>query len=336
MLTLMAEAEEVAPQLPKATEPLVDITELGPESPSEGSEHSEEHIQPVQDSHLVFDDEVDTSEADLTIDTVLDRRLRTAPLRPQGRRSISGQQTRDVSHGSQGSDNSFVKNEADSTTIRRVHISLPKRNSRSDSQPLSTRRTMSSETTTTSGSFIGRRAVSSQSNKALSTEDRMVRAYSSLRELRMTCTLPATRERVTIHHVFDLIDKTRMRLVPHQWSLVDRRLKQVQSSAERIADFVALMKNHGSDAESVASMFYSSCELALSMQGKLTSASTALDNLLAVFHRASVTIQHVRASVPEGVSSDKLYSCLSKVLQSLQQICLGFIDILDEINKGES
>jgi len=127
-----------------------------------------------------------------------------------------------------------------------------------------------------------------------------------------------------------------MRLVPHQWSLVDRRLKQVQSSAERIADFVALMKNHGSDAESVASMFYSSCELALAMQGKLTSASTALDNLLAVFHRASVTIQHVRASVPEGVSSDKLYSCLSKVLQSLQQICLGFIDILDEINKGES
>ncbi|ENH70710.1 hypothetical protein FOC1_g10005008 [Fusarium oxysporum f. sp. cubense race 1] len=310
------QADDVASQLPKATEPLVDITELDPESPSEGSEHSEEHVQPVQDSHLVFDDEVDTSEADLTIDTVLDRRLRTAPLRPQGRRSISGQQTRDLSHGSQGFDNSLVKNDGDSTTIRRVHISLPKRNSRNDSQPLSTRRTMSSETTTTSGSFVGRRAVSSQSSKALSTEDRMVRAYSSLRELRMTCTLPASRERVTIHHVFDLIDKTRMRLVPHQWSLVDRRLKQVQSSAERIADFVALMKNHGSDAESVASMFYSSCELALAMQGKLTSASTALDNLLAVFHRASVTIQHV--------------------LQSLQQICLGFIDILDEINKAGS
>ncbi|KAK2671307.1 hypothetical protein RAB80_013729 [Fusarium oxysporum f. sp. vasinfectum] len=330
------QAEDVASQLPKVSEPLVDITELGPESPSEGSEHSEEHVQPVQDSHLVFDDEVDTSEADLTIDTVLDRRIRTAPLRPQGRRSISGQQTRDVSHGSKDFDNSLAKSDGDSTAIRRVHISLPKRNSRNDSQPLSTRRTMSSETTTTSGSFIGRRAVSSQSNKALSTEDRMVRAYSSLRELRMTCTLPASRERVTIHHVFDLIDKTRMRLVPHQWSLVDRRLKQVQSSAERIADFVALMKNHGSDAESVASMFYSSCELALSMQGKLTSASTALDNLLAVFHRASVTIQHVRASVPEGVSSDKLYSCLSKVLQSLQQICLGFIDILDEINKAGS
>ncbi|EWZ96971.1 hypothetical protein NW765_010605 [Fusarium oxysporum] len=330
------QAEEVASQLPKAAEPVVDITELGPEPPSEGSEHSEERVQPVQDSLLVFDDEVDTSEADLTIDTVLDRRLQTrpAPLRPQGRRSISGQKTRDLSHGSKDFDNSLAKNDADSTTIRKVHISLPKRNSRNDSQPLSTRRTMSSETTTTSGSFVGRRAVSSQSNKALSTEERMVRAYSSLRELRMTCTLPATRERVTIHHVFDLIDKTRMRLVPHQWSLVDRRLKQVQSSAERIADFVALMKTHGSDAESVASMFYSSCELALSMQGKLTSASTALDNLLAVFHRASITIQHVRASVPEGVSSDKLYSCLSKVLQSLQQICLGFIDILDEINKG--
>ncbi|PCD28786.1 hypothetical protein AU210_011343 [Fusarium oxysporum f. sp. radicis-cucumerinum] len=332
------QAEEVASQLPKAAEPVVDITELGPESPSEGSEHSEERVQPVQDSLLVFDDEVDTSEADLTIDTVLDRRLQTrpAPLRPQGRRSISGQKTRDLSHGSKDFDNSLAKNDADSTTIRKVHISLPKRNSRNDSQLLSTRRTMSSETTTTSGSFVGRRAVSSQSNKALSTEERMVRAYSSLRELRMTCTLPATRERVTIHHVFDLIDKTRMRLVPHQWSLVDRRLKQVQSSAERIADFVALMKTHGSDAESVASMFYSSCELALSMQGKLTSASTALDNLLAVFHRASVTIQHVRASVPEGVSSDKLYSCLSKVLQSLQQICLGFIDILDEINKAGS
>ncbi|KAH6950256.1 hypothetical protein DER45DRAFT_623776 [Fusarium avenaceum] len=335
---LKSPLEEVAPQLPKAAEPLVDITELGPESPSEGSEHSEEHVQPVQDSHLVFDEEIDTSEADLTIDTVLDRRLQTrpAPLRPQGRRSISGKQTRDLSQGSQGFDNSLVKNDGDSTTIRRVHISLPKRNGRSDSQPLSTRRTMSSESTTTSGSFVGRRAVSSQSNKGLSTEDRMVRAYSSLRELRVTCTLPTTRERVTIHHVFDLIDKTRMRLVPHQWSLVDRRLKQVQSSAERIADFVALMKNHGSDAESVASMFYSSCELALAMQGKLTSAGTALDNLLAVFHRASVTIQHVRASVPEGVSSDKLYSCLSKVLQSLQQICLGFIDILEEINKAGS
>ncbi|KAH7259528.1 uncharacterized protein BKA55DRAFT_639596 [Fusarium redolens] len=339
MLKSSPQSEDIASQLPKAAEPLVDITELGPESPSEGSEHSDQNAQPIQDSHLVFDDEVDTSEADLTIDTVLDRRLqttRTAPLRPQGRRSISGQQTRDLSHGSKDFDNSIAKSDGDSTTIRRVHISLPKRNSRNDSQPLSTRRTMSSETTTTSGSFIGRRAVSSQSNKALSTEDRMVRAYSSLRELRMTCTLPASRERVTIHHVFDLIDKTRMRLVPHQWSLVDRRLKQVQSSAERIADFVALMKNHGSDADSVASMFYSCCELALSMQGKLTSASTALDNLLAVFHRASVTVQHVRASVPEGVSSDKLYSCLSKVLQSLQQICLGFIDILDEINKAGS
>ncbi|KIL84031.1 hypothetical protein FAVG1_12727 [Fusarium avenaceum] len=335
---MLKSPQEVAPQLPKTAEPLVDITELGPESPSEGSEHSEEHVQPVQDSHLVFDEEIDTSEADLTIDTVLDRRLQTrpAPLRPQGRRSISGKQTRDLSQGSQGFDNSLAKNEGDSTTIRRVHISLPKRNNRSDSQPLSTRRTMSSESTTTSGSFVGRRAVSSQSNKGLSTEDRMIRAYSSLRELRVACTLPTTRERVTIHHVFDLIDKTRMRLVPHQWSLVDRRLKQVQSSAERIADFVALMKNHGSDAESVASMFYSSCELALAMQGKLTSAGTALDNLLAVFHRASVTIQHVRASVPEGVSSDKLYSCLSKVLQSLQQICLGFIDILDEINKAGS
>lgn len=345
-------------------EPVVNVAELNSESSTEGSDsgHTRKTLQeaPIDDartevdgdsvsdfdttqrrisrysqnSELVFDEPDEkhnpkSIDPDLTIDTVLDGEVPTRRPLASRRAVSSGLFSNGDEH--HGFDHSFTKSEdgLPPGAIAQGKINNPKRRIRIDSlgPPSPARRTISSETTMTN---LGRRA--SNMPKNLSIEERIVKTHACLKELQYTCSLPATRDRVTIQHVFDLIDRIRMRQVPHQWSLVDRRLKQVQSSAERIEEFIGLVKDQGSDADAVASMFYACCELAL--QGKIFD-STALDSLLAIFHRTSVVLQHVKTAFPEGVSSEQLYTALSKIIHILQRICVNFVDMLDELKSGK-
>lgn len=344
---------------------MIKVTELNPESSSEGSEKGHDSqinlqnktlAEPNQEHSLdydqhdttarqiphydqnseLFDEKHDTQsiDPDTTIDTILEGNISIRPpLAPRRVISFGQFSTRD---GLQPFDQSSTKSEdaisvTSQTSVNRQNkIQVPKRRTRIDSlSPVSStaRRILSAETTTAT---LRRRASSTNPLKELTIEERLVKTHAILKELQYACALPTSHERVTIQRVFDLIDKIRMRQVPHQWSTVDRRLKQVQSSAERIAEFISLVKNHGSDAEGVASMFFACCELAL--QGKVFD-SLSLDALLSVFHRVSAVVQHVKLSVLDGVSSQKLYASFAKMTQVLQRICVGFVEMLDELKK---
>ncbi|KAI9151227.1 hypothetical protein HJFPF1_08426 [Paramyrothecium foliicola] len=264
---------------------------------------------------------------DLTIDTVLDGELPTRRVTPRLRRVVSSGQ---FDERVRSPDRSFASSDDNTVGARQSSITMPKRRIRIDSlqPPPTARRTLSSESTLTT---VGRRT--SGQSKNLPIEERIVKTHATLEDLQYTCSLPTTRERVTIQDVFNLIDKIRMRQVPHQWSLVDRRLKQVQSSAERIESFIGLVKDKGSDAEAAASMFFACCEL--SLQGDIL-GSAALDGLLGIFHRASGILEHVRTSVPAGVFSEQLYFALSKIIQVLQHICVNYVDMLEELKRDNN
>lgn len=356
--------EHWAPESDLTKHTVIKVAEFDPEPLSEESESShglhdvpqnEAHTRPDDDSLLdhdqhdttirrisnytqdseLFDEKHDTPSIDpqVTIDTIMEGNISIRPS-PVPRRAISSGQF-SSGDGLEAFDQSFTKSDdgvsstSQGHTNRQTKIQIPKRRIRIDSlSPASSaRRTVSTETSATS---LLRRASSTLALKTLTIEERLVKTHATIRELQYACGLPTSRERVTIQRVFDLIDKIRMRQVPHQWSTVDRRLKQVQSSAERIAEFVALVKHHGSDAEGVGSMFFACCELAL--QGKLFDSS-CLDGLLSVFHRVSAVVQHVKLSVPEGVSSQSLYAAFAKMTQVVQHICIGFVEMLDELKK---
>ena len=344
-----------------AKTPVVDVTELDPESSSTGSdsdqrnnelsqvdlEQNEEDttIRRIpyydQDSEL-FDEKHDTEsiDPDVTIETILKGKISF----PSGtsRRAVSAQESQTNKRDSFAAYNqSFTASEnGEETGINgNDKIQVPKRRIQISSQPLvpsgTAKRSLSTETTATNS--LGRLSSGTQVLKSLPIEERLVKTHTSLKELQNICSLPVARERVTLQRVFELIDKIRMRQVPHQWSTVDRRLKQVQSSVERVADFTALVKEHGSEADSVASMFYAACELALAFHGKGVD-SVSLDGLLNIFHRVTSVLQHVKLSMPERiVSSQSLYGAFAKMTQALQHICVGFVEMLDELKrKGTS
>lgn len=129
-----------------------------------------------------------------------------------------------------------------------------------------------------------------------------------------------------------------MRQVPRQWSPLDRKLKLIQSSAERIAGFAALARDHGaSDSEGVAAMLVSCCEVAL--QGEPVLSLLLLDSLLSVLHRVGAILQHVKLSVPtesgkfSSSCSQKLYTALAKMMQALQRICASFVEMFDQLRE---
>ncbi|KAI0126364.1 hypothetical protein BJ170DRAFT_402963 [Xylariales sp. AK1849] len=337
---------------------VVEVAELYPESASgrsgsyDGSHAASENVaqpRPDEEDHSfsgkqhdttterishhdrnsqLFDEKHDTQaiDPDVTIDTVLEGSIsHRSP--PPPRRPISSGQFCTAGDGTQGLDTSSAPQHGQQ---RKIYV--PKRRERISSfSPTSYagRRTLSTETTATNLGAGSRTSSTLATLKSLPLEERLVKAYSSMKELQYACALPPSHERVPIQRVFDLIDKIRMRKVPHQWSAVDRRLKQVQASAERIAGFVALVKDHGSDADGVASMFFACCEL--SLQGGQVLESLCLDNLLSIFHRVGAVLQHVELSVPEGVTSQKLDAAFAKMTQVLQHICVGFVEMLDEL-----
>jgi hypothetical protein len=196
------------------------------------------------------------------------------------------------------------------------------------------RRIFSTDTTATdlgaTDLGAGRRILSAHTAlKSLPFKERLVKAHQCLKELQYTCGLPTDRERVTLQHVYALIDKIRIRKVPHEWGAVDRRLKQVQSSAERMADFVALVSKHGQDAQGVGSMFFACCEQ--SLQGGQAPESLCLDDLASIFYRVGAILQHVKLSAREGVSSQRLQTAFVKMTQVLQRLCVAFVEMLDEL-----